>query len=156
MLGNYEACADHCGPCGTPCPSLTAAHEVWVARQYSTERVRAATGRLAGGNAIGNPCLDASFLLADCTTAPAFELEPTGALRMGDQCVTSAATGELTLAPCGGGPAQYWVLDSEGALWNGLPPQTAPDMTYDHVRCLAEQHTTTCGASLQVHWAIMP
>jgi hypothetical protein len=152
MLGYYEACADRCGPCGASCPSLLAAHETWLARQYSTERVRAAAGKLA----LGDRCLDASLSLGDCATAPQVELEPAGALRFADRCVATAETGELTLAPCTGGSEQYWVLDSEGALWSGRPPERAPDMHYDHVRCLAEQGTSTCGAGLQVHWRILP
>ena len=69
---------------------------------------------------------------------------------------TGDATDEVTLAPCTGAPEQYWVLDSEGLLWNGRPPQRAPDMTYDHVRCLTGQGAVTCGANLQARWTILP
>ena len=47
------------------------------------------------------------------------------------------------------------VLDSDGTFWNGRPPQGAPDMTYDHVRCLTAQGALTCGANLQVRWTIL-
>jgi len=151
MLGYYEACVTHCGPCGQPCASLREAHEIWLARQYSTERVRAALGRLA----LGDRCLDASLSLGDCANAVAVELEPTGALRVGESCVTSSGTDQLTLAPCTGAPEQYWVLDSDGLLWNGRPPQRAPDMTYDHVRCLTPHGAPTCGANLQARWTIL-
>ena len=44
MLGYYEACADHCGPCGQSCSTLNESHELWIARQYQTVRVPAAAG----------------------------------------------------------------------------------------------------------------
>jgi hypothetical protein len=152
MLGYYEACADGCAPCGTPCASVLPAHDVWLSRQYSTERVREARGKLAAGDT----CLDASLAIGDCANAPEVALEASGALRVADSCVTSSETDQLTLAPCTGAPEQYWVLDSEGALWNGRPPQRAGDMTYDHVRCLTAQGAPTCGANLQVRWTLLP
>jgi len=154
MLGYYEACADGCAPCGTSCPMVLAAHEGWLQRQYSTERVREARGKLASGE----QCLDTSFSLTDCMDAPEAELDSTGALRIGEACVTSSDASELTLAPCTGAPGQYWVLDSDGMLWNGLPPQRAADMSYDHVRCLASDGdgAPTCGVNLQARWALLP
>jgi hypothetical protein len=152
MLGYYDACIDQCGPCGELCTALPPQHETWLARQYSTDRVRAARGKLA----LDDRCLDASLALGDCANAVDVELEPTGALRVGASCVTSSTTDELTLAPCAATPEQYWVLDSDGALWNGRPPQRAADMSYDHVRCLAPQGAPTCGANLQVHWTLLP
>jgi hypothetical protein len=152
MLGYYEACADyHCGACGTACPSVLAAHETWLERQYATVRMPGGRGRLA----LGEGCLDASLSLGDCATAPVFELAANGALRTGDSCVTSSATNVVMLVPCTGAPEQYWSLDSDGMLWNGRPPQRAPDMTLDHVRCLTAQGAVTCGASLQARWTIL-
>jgi hypothetical protein len=151
MLGYYEACADGCAACGTSCPMVLPAHETWLQRQYSTTRVQEARGKLASGE----QCMDASLSLTDCANAPEVELEPTGALRIGEACVTSSETGELKLAPCTGGPEQYWVLDSDGMLWNGLPPQRAAGMSYDHVRCLATDGVPTCGSNLQVHWMLL-
>ena len=95
-------------------------------------------------------------MLGDCADAIAIELSPTGALRLGNSCVTSADSGQLSLEVCSGAPEQYWVLDSEGALWNGRLPQRAPDMAYDHVRCLTDQGAVTCGANLQRHWTFLP
>jgi hypothetical protein len=152
LLGYYEACADHCGPCGESCPTLNAAHETWIARQYQTTRVTEASGTLAQAGA----CLDATLGLGDCTTAARVELSPTGALRIGDQCVTSAATDELSLAACTGVPEQFWMLDSEGALWNGRPPEHAVDMSYDHTRCLAGSRAPICGATFEAHWMLGP
>jgi hypothetical protein len=60
------------------------------------------------------------------------------------------------VASCDNNAAQYWVFDSEGSVWNGLPPRAAGDMTYDHVRCLAAATTSvsvpTCGAHTAVAW----
>jgi hypothetical protein len=152
MLGYYEACADRCAACGTSCPSVNAAHETWLSRQYATGRVLEAHGKLA----LGERCLDASLALDDCANAIEIELAADGVLRVGDSCVTSAESGSVSVAPCTGAPEQYWVLDTEGALWNGRPPQPGPDMAYDHVRCLTEQGVVTCGANLQAHWTFLP
>jgi len=152
MLGYFEACAYGCARCGTPCLSLREEHELWLPRQHSTERVVQARGKLASGGL----CLDASLSLSDCTNAPQLELEPTGALHLGESCVTDSDTNELTLAPCTGAPEQYWVLDAEGMLWNGRPPQPAANMAYNHVRCLTTQAAPTCGADLQVYWTFLP
>ena len=104
----------------------------------------------------GDACLDASLTLGDCANAAVIELTASGALRVGDACVASSESGALTLEACAGTPEQYWVLDSEGTFWNGRPPQSAADMTYDHVRCLTPQGAQTCGASMQVRWTIVP
>lgn len=152
MLGYYEACADHCAECGTSCSALNSAHDVWLSRQYAIERVLDTRGKLA----LEDRCLDASLTLGDCANAMEVELTASGALRAGDSCVTSAENGALSLSACTGAPEQYWVLDSEGSLWNGRLPERAPDMSYDHVRCLTEQGAVTCGASLQAHWTFVP
>lgn len=150
ILGYYEACADHCGPCGSACSALDPSHEIWIARQYQTVRVSEASGTLA----LDGSCLDATLALGDCASAAHFDLSPTGTLRVGDQCVTSAANDAVALAPCTGGPEQFWVLDSDGALWNGRVPDHAANMKYDHTRCLAGATAPTCGATVQAHWTI--
>jgi hypothetical protein len=152
LLGYYEACADHCGPCGGSCTVLNPAHEVWIARQYQTERVLQASGTLARGGS----CLDATLALGECATAAHFELAPTGSLRVGEECVTSASNDALALAPCTGQPEQFWMLDSEGALWNGRPPRRAVEMAYDHTRCLVGSTAPTCGATFEARWIFAP
>ncbi|HTL39042.1 MAG TPA: hypothetical protein VL326_38185, partial [Kofleriaceae bacterium] len=152
MLGYYEACAYHCGPCGESCASLSESHEVWIARQYQQQRVPSIAGKLA----LGDMCLDGALALGDCTAAPTVELMPAGALRIGDRCVTSGAADELSLEPCNAAPEQYWMLDSEGVLFNGRRPALAADMTYDHVRCLVDQRAPTCGATLHAQWQFVP
>lgn len=152
MLAYYEACADNCAACGTQCPSVLSSHQIWQERQYSTERVREARGKLGSGD----QCLDSSLALGDCASAPDVVLAANGALRIGDACVESSPANALTLAPCTGAPEQFWMLDSDGSIWNGRPPQASPDMSYDHMRCLASQAAPTCGATLQVRWTIQP
>src|SRR5437764_2570244 len=126
MLGYYEACADHCGPCGTSCSHLMAAHATWIARQYASTRVLATTGQLV----LGARCLDATLALADCGTAARWQLDPAGALHIGDQCLAANDAGALALSECTGDPGQYWMHDDEGFLWNGLSPQIGRDMAF--------------------------
>ncbi|MBL0214253.1 MAG: hypothetical protein IPQ07_10235 [Myxococcales bacterium] len=80
------------------------------------------------------------------------QLAATGELRVGERCLETTAGGALSLATCTGTPAQYWVQDGEGAVWSGLPPELARDMTYDHVRCLDEGMTSTCGDQRRPRW----
>jgi hypothetical protein len=152
MLGYYEACADHCGPCGQACPVVTPAHEIWLERQYSSTRVRETAGTLA----LGELCLDATLRLGDCASAAHVALDATGALRIGEHCVESTEIGGVALAACSGAPEQYWVLDSEGFVWNGRPPVAGPDMAFDHVRCLGAGGALTCGSQLQPKWQLQP
>lgn len=152
MLGYYEACADHCGPCGQPCSVLNTAHETWLARQYASTRVREASGSLA----LGDVCLQSTLALGDCATAANIALESSGALRVDHRCLATSAEGQLALAVCEAVPDQYWVIDSEGFVWNGRTPLAAGDMSYDHVRCLAGEAAPTCGAHLQPRWRIIP
>jgi hypothetical protein len=152
MLGYFEACADGCAACGTSCSAVDPSHEAWLERQYQTDRVPSATGRLA----LGDGCADRSLGLGSCSDAPSFELSPEGALRLGDQCVTTTANDGLELSPCTGVPEQYWVLDGEGSLWNGSVPMPTADMHYEHVRCLAAGDAPVCGASVQARWTFVP
>jgi hypothetical protein len=152
MLGYFEACTDGCAECGTSCSSLDPEHETWLERQYQFERVTTATGRLA----LGDECADESLDMGSCTDAPSFELAQDGALRLGDECVTANATTGLQLTACTHRPEQYWVLDTEGSIWNGSLPSPTSDMHYDHVRCLAGQDAPICGANLQARWTFLP
>ncbi len=148
MLGVYEACADRRGTCGAPSTQVLPEHAIWLARQYSSTRVVERTGRLA----LGDACLGANLAFGDCGSATAVQLAATGALQIGVGCVASTPTGALALEACAAGPAQYWVLDSEGFLWNGRPPAIGGDMALDHVRCLGDGGAATCGSHLQPRW----
>ena len=103
----------------------------------------------------GDRCLGSTLALGDCASAPEFQITASGALRLDDGCVTSSESGELLLEACVASPEQYFVLDSEGALWNGRPPEPAADMRYDHVRCLVEGGALTCGTNLIAHWTFV-
>jgi hypothetical protein len=132
MVGYYEACADKCGPCGDPCATVSAAHDTWLSRQYALTRVTTATGTLGDGTTV--------------------TLEAGGHLTANGQCLASTADGGTAFVPCAADPAQAWVLDSEGSLWNGAVPAPSGDMTFDHVRCLTMTGAPVCGANLQAHW----
>jgi hypothetical protein len=152
MLGYWEACAYDCGPCGRPCDAVSVSHEIWLERQYASTRLRAASGSFA----LGDTCLGESLQLGDCASSAHVELDPTGAMRIREECLGSTAAGELVLDTCTGMPEQYWVLDSEGFVWNGRPPEIGVDMTYDHVRCLGDGRASTCGVNLQPRWQLFP
>lgn len=154
MLGFYAACADGCARCGETCDTsaINPAHRTWIARQHAVDRVAEATGKLA----FGDRCLDSSLALGDCADAPIFALSSDGRLRLGGACLTASVDDTVAAAPCDGSATQYWVLDSEGSLWSGVPPRAARDMNYDHVRCLAATDVTvsasTCGESAAFSW----
>ncbi len=172
MLAYFEACYYGCAPCGSPCTTLNEAHEIWMHRQYSSDRSPLdAHGPLALDGAAGL-CAQASgtgLVLGDCARAPPVRIDATGHLQVGSSCIASVAglAEPVTLVPCANDPAQYWVADSEGHLWNGRPPDPSVDMALDHVRCLdldvdggaaAPPGTTlvapTCGAHRRSRWHI--
>jgi hypothetical protein len=180
MVGAFEACFSRCGPCGTSCPTFNPLHDNYLRRQYSSTRAVAdARGRLALD---AGTCLAATagggVALADCATAATVHLDPGGHLAIGDACLTSGAGNDdpIALAPCQDTPAQYWVLDSDGLIWNGRPPEPVACgadvagclsqipccMSYDHVRCLGPGATPgaalgapVCGKTLQPHWRFL-
>ena len=148
LVATFEACSDGCAPCGTACKTISVAHTNWLQRQYSYTRVRETSGTLATGAG----CLTDKLELGACATE--FRLDAAGYLRAGDRCVESVGAG-TALVPCAAKPSQYWLLDSEGSLWNGAPPPASGDMSYDHVRCLAVDRVATsptCGEHEQAHW----
>lgn len=141
MLAHFDACYFGCAECGKPCTALDLSHGTWMQRQYATRALPAdQLGKLTAPGAPGR-CLAVvagAITLADCATATV-ELDGTGHLVAGEACVASAPGNDdpLVLAPCRDDPAQRWLLDQEGYVWNGQPPVGAPGMAYDHVRCLA-------------------
>ena len=180
MLGAFEACFSGCGPCGTSCPTFNPTHDNYVQRQYSWNRSPAeARGRLALD---AGTCLSVAagggVVLADCATAAIVHLDPAGHLAIGDACLASGAGNDdpIALVACQDTPAQYWVLDSDGLIWNGRPPEPVACgvdaarclsqepccMNYDHVRCLGPGATPgappgapVCGSMLQPHWRFL-
>jgi hypothetical protein len=166
MLGFFDACYFGCGPCGTSC--LHQPHDNWLKRQYSSTRAPLeATGTLAleGDRA---QCLSSAggrLVLADCAGAAPVRLDAAGHLTVGGACIASArgAADPVVLEPCSNSPAQYWVSDSEGHVWNGSPPEPAADMAFDHIRCLSAEPAPgaivtapICGSRLSPAWQINP
>lgn len=162
MLGYYEACYFECGPCGTSCKKLDVTHEIWMRRQYFYDRVPEVGGVLAiaDGGACATITPGGALALGDCASAEPMRLEPSGHLVARELCAASTPAGDVELEPCANEPAQYWLLDSEGHLWNGAPPDATSGMDYDHVRCLAPDASgaraiaPTCGADLQPVWEL--
>jgi len=167
MIGYFEACYFGCGPCGTSCTKLDEDHDTWLRRQYSSTRSPIeAQGALALALAdSGGGCVsltpDRQLVLGDCASAAPIRLDPNGHLVLGDACLASPAGNyePLALEPCQATPSQYWVVDSEGMLWNGRPPGPIPVMDYDHVRCLdaagapgARLIAPICGNHLRPRW----
>jgi hypothetical protein len=170
MLGYFDACYTRCGPCGTSCRTLAEDHDKWVQRQYSSTRSPLeARGQLAHDDR--GACMSVSpagtAVLADCAAAAAVRLDAAGHLAVGDACLASAPGNDdpVVLAPCQDTPAQYWVVDSDGLVWNGRPPEAVactdgiPCMDFDHVRCLDAGTTPgapliapICGSRRQPHW----
>jgi hypothetical protein len=171
MLAHFEACYYGCAPCGSPCTELNEAHETWMHRQYSSDRSPLdAHGALALDEAAGlcAQARETGLVLGDCAGAPPVRIDATGHLQVGGACIASVAglAEPVALVPCADDPAQYWVSDSEGHLWNGRPPDPSADMAFDHVRCLdvvdggaaAPPGTTlvapTCGEHRRSRWHI--
>src|SRR5262249_18640614 len=141
MLGYFEACYFHCGPCGTSCPTLNPDHDTWLRRQYSSTRSPIeAQGTLALDGSGGCATVTAAneVVLGDCAGAAPVRLDARGHLLLGGACLTASLynDGAVTLEGCHDAPTQYWLVDSDGFVWNGQPPHAVPDMEYDHVRCL--------------------
>jgi hypothetical protein len=180
MLGAFEACFSRCGPCGTSCKTFNPLHDNYLKRQYSSTRsVADARGRLALD---AGTCLSVAagggVVLGDCAAAATVHLDSGGHLAIGDACLASGAGNDdpIALAPCQDTPPQYWVLDSDGLIWNGRPPEPVACgadvtgcqsqepccMSYDHVRCLgpgampgAPLGAPVCGRTLQPHWRFL-
>jgi hypothetical protein len=180
MIGSFEACYTRCGPCGTSCRTIDQGHDQRMRRQYSSTRSPLATrGALAlETGTCASVTAGGQLALADCASAATVELDASGHLTIGDACLASGTGNDdpVALAPCQDTPAQYWVIDSDGLIWNGRPPGPVPCavderscqakppccMNYDHVRCLGPGATPgaplgapVCGWMLQPHWRFL-
>jgi hypothetical protein len=169
MMGYFDACYFGCAPCGESCAIIDVSHNAWQERQYFMDRVASASGALALAE---DPQLCASasagqLTLAGCANADAFDLEPDGHLVVGGgqgvQCAAADDAGNVTLATCGAMPGQYWLLDSEGDLWSGVPITSPMLTTYTHARCLrasdaagAALAAPICGYQSTTHWSLGP
>ena len=165
MLGYFDACYLQCAPCGESCAVPNISHQIWLQRQYAWDRVASGSGSLAlsADTALCASASGGQLVLADCASASPLVLAATGALTIGGQCVTADDDGSVTLATCTASPDQYWLLDGEGSLWNGLPVTSPLLDTYDHARCLSVNDTPgatltapICGLNLKTTWTLAP
>ena len=160
MLGFFDACYFHCGPCGDSCVYPDASHLAWLQREYSTDRALTATGQLALADA--SACATESgggLALGSCAAASTVTLDPTGHLEVAGGCIAAGADGTVAIAACSDDPSQYWLLDGEGNLWSGQPVTSSQLTTYDNARCLSPQANVLaapiCGLDLQTHWQLV-
>ena len=170
MIGFFEACYFGCGPCGTSCATLDAAHDKDLRRQYSSIRAPiAGRGALALENSV--TCVSATtsgaIVLADCAGAAPFELDSGGHLAIGDLCLATGPgnADPVVLEPCQDTPEQYWVV-GDGMVWNGRPPLPTGGMDFNHVRCLSAAAASgtppislitapLCGDAAQPRWRFL-
>jgi hypothetical protein len=129
-------------------------HDTWLRRQYSSIAVPTTTAGALESAATAGACLAATgngaIGLADCAAPTALRLEGDRRLHAGDLCVSSGSGNDdpIALVPCADHPAQYWVFDNEGFVWNGRPPASAQGLGFDHMRCLFADRTAGAGAPL--------
>ena len=162
MLGYFDACYTGCGPCGYSCADPSPPHQTWMERQYFLDRLPSASGLLALAG--GAQCATVSagqLVLAGCDGASSLALDPSGHLMVDGQCVAAGDSDSLALAACADTPAQYWLLDGEGNLWNGAPVTSAMLTSDDHARCLYADATPgaalaapICGQDLNASWSL--
>jgi hypothetical protein len=163
MLGFFDACYLGCGPCGTSCVELDVSHHAWLQRQYSTPRMLAGSGVLALAKD-ASECATAngnSLVLGECPGASPMSLAPNGHLEVAGGCIAANDDGSVTIAACAATPAQYWLLDGEGNLWNGQPVHISID-TYHPARCLHAEDAPSaavtapiCGLGAHTSWSLV-
>jgi hypothetical protein len=160
MLAYFDPCYFKYGTCGQT-GRLDRTHDIWIHRQYAmTSDVGTAAGAVESQDTPGS-CLsvlgDGSLGLAACGGPGQVRLDH-GHLIAGTACVASgpANSDPLALAACADDPAQFWLLDSEGGVWNGRPPGSTPTMYFDHTRCLAPAAAPVCGSQLRPRWRLIP
>jgi len=170
MLGYFWACYAGCAPCGTSCATLDPTHDVRLRRRYSATRSLVDTSGTLSLDDDPALCLSVAagvVVIADCAGATQVQLDPSGHLRIpgdggaAERCLASppGAADPVVLEACDDTPEQYWAADSEHHVWNGRPPDAAPEMYYDHVRCLnaapqpgAVLAAPICGSRLHPTW----
>jgi LmbE family N-acetylglucosaminyl deacetylase len=157
MLSRYEACATGCGECGDACTAIDQTHVTWLLRRYAIGFRPHAAGALRSGT----QCLDNNLVLADCATAPSWQLDSAGELRTDDgRCLLVQPTGDLALATCLGGVERRVFIDDEGHIWSGIPPAPEPEMNYAHLWCLTPTATGArmqlCGLDRAPTWEVVP
>lgn len=156
MLARYEACAEGCAPCGTPCPTIDDQHVAWLKRRYAIGTRRRAGGQLR----IDNQCLTDNATLASCNVAPTWTRDSAGELRTRDICLTADPDGTLSTSPCLGGPSRRFIVDDEGHIFAGVAPSIAPTATDGMLWCLGaaqgRAHLERCARLDAPTWELAP
>lgn len=163
MLARYHACASGCASCGSACRTINDAHQIWAHRRYAVaRRVAPPAGRLRRGDRCAVIAAAGALALGGCATAPAWSFEPAGAVRAGGRCLGALPSGELALAePAAGGAcppdgAHRFLLDEEGHLWVGRPPEPSTVGRAAHAVCVDEQaRAATCGEGHAPAWELI-
>jgi hypothetical protein len=164
MLGYFEACYFGCGPCGTECPTIEEKHHDYLLRQYASAALPGdPTTRLESIDAPGS-CIAATsggLGVADCGDPAALTYDSDRHLHGAGLCAASGPANDdpIALVACASDPAQYWIVDDEGLVANGRPPLPAPDMRFNHTRCLqaavgAAAGAPVCGKARLPRWRI--
>ncbi len=163
VMARYRSCVTHCAPCGQPCTARHfAPHEIqWLQRRYAIGMRRRGEGQLRqDGGCLAAPRAGDNAAIADCTTAPSWQLDDTGALRSSDGlCLDANVTGEVVAQPCGAlGPGGRFFLDDEGHLWSGLVPPPQDGMDHAHLYCVGQAggqlRAGLCGADFAPSWEL--
>lgn len=159
-LAYYEACGTGCAPCGDACAKdrIPPTHVTYQSRRYAIGMRRGEQGQLQ----TGERCLDAADLpmLADCATAPAWQLDARGALRTSTgRCLQVQPDGAVTSATCGEVAAgDRWFFDDDGHLWTGVVPPPEQVTTAAHLWCLSADddrpHARICSNDNAPRWEL--
>lgn len=156
ILAHYEACADGCAPCGTPCPTVDEQHVEWLKRRYAIGTRPRAGGQLR----IDNQCLTDNLTLASCNVAPTWTRDSAGELRAHDVCLTADPDGTLSTTPCLGGVSRRFLVDDEGHIFAGVAPAIAPAATDGLLWCLGaaqgRAHLERCARLDAPTWELAP
>jgi LmbE family N-acetylglucosaminyl deacetylase len=158
MLARYHACASRCASCGSACGSFLPAHQVWARRRYAVARRTALPpGRLRLGGRCAVIGSSGALALGDCAAAPAWRLDASGALRVGERCLGALPSGELVAGgACPADGSHWFMLDDEGHLWVGRPPEPSTVRRGAHARCVdAQARASTCGAGHAPSWELV-
>lgn len=160
LVSHYQACVTGCAECGLACPTINAAHAIWVRRRYAIGTRRTAAGALRIDGKCAAASADGPVQLAACPAQPMrWELTADGLLRANGRCLGALPTGELVATPaCSPDPIRRFFLDDEGHLWLGTPPLPEDGMDYAHLMCLGADgnllRASLCGAGNAPRWEI--
>ena len=162
-LVHYEACATGCAPCGTGCSprDINPMHMTWMRRHYAIGMRPTASGQLRSGDGcVAATSGGANPVLVDCSTAPIWRLDESGALAASGRCLEVNLFGEIVAGACApGDPGGRFFLDDEGHLWSGVVPPPRADMKLSHLYCVGQAggrpRAGLCGGDTAPTWQLV-